>query len=176
MVANQITNIIRFFLSKNLRIARDRAWDQTVYSRGKGPDFWRPYVEEFNVPPKVRQGSIWERAAGNAFGRLLIQRGSFVYFLSIASQHDSNPASAIISAESISCHWHRTSCLSQGCRHCPLSPYPREFSSTYSAVRTKAFSQYFEAKKMTKEQIALFMEERKWNYQGSLPNSLQIDY
>ena len=26
--------------------------------------------------------------------------------------------------------------------------------------------QYFEAKKMTKQQIAIFMEERKWSYRG----------
>ncbi|KAF8955802.1 hypothetical protein BDZ97DRAFT_1907457 [Flammula alnicola] len=38
---------------QNIRIARDRAWDQTVASRGKGPDFWQPYVEERKNPSKM---------------------------------------------------------------------------------------------------------------------------
>lgn len=45
--------MLTFFLSRNIRIARQRAWDQTVASRGKGPDFWQPYVEEWDVPPVV---------------------------------------------------------------------------------------------------------------------------
>jgi hypothetical protein len=44
-LGDQITGILYFFLSRNLRIARDRAWDQTLTSRGKGPDFWGSYVE-----------------------------------------------------------------------------------------------------------------------------------
>lgn len=75
MVADQVTYVLRFFLSKNLRIVRDRVWDQVVYSRGKGPDFWRPYVEEYAVPPVVREESVWEKAAGNYFGRFIIRRG-----------------------------------------------------------------------------------------------------
>ncbi|KAF8146881.1 hypothetical protein K438DRAFT_1868542 [Mycena galopus ATCC 62051] len=53
LLGSQITNILRFFLSRNIRIARERAWDQTVASRGKGPDFWLPYIEEWKVPPRV---------------------------------------------------------------------------------------------------------------------------
>lgn len=56
LLGTQITSIITFFLSRNIRIARQRAWDQTVASRGKGPDFWQPYVEEWNVPPTVDEG------------------------------------------------------------------------------------------------------------------------
>ncbi|TFK19669.1 hypothetical protein FA15DRAFT_626455 [Coprinopsis marcescibilis] len=50
-MGHQLTFILKFFLSKNIRIARDRVWDQAVQSRGKGPDFWRPYVEEWDNPP-----------------------------------------------------------------------------------------------------------------------------
>lgn len=53
LLGTQVTSIITFFLSRNIGIARRRAWDQTVASRGKGPDFWRPYVEEWDVPPSV---------------------------------------------------------------------------------------------------------------------------
>ena len=53
LLGSQITFIINFFLSRNIRVARQRAWDQTVASRGKGPDFWQPYVEEWDVPPIV---------------------------------------------------------------------------------------------------------------------------
>ncbi|KAH7886408.1 hypothetical protein F5I97DRAFT_1809127 [Phlebopus sp. FC_14] len=61
----QVTSILTFFLSRNIRIARQRAWDQTVASRGKGPEFWQPYVEEWDVPPVVKEG-FGERL-GNIF-------------------------------------------------------------------------------------------------------------
>jgi len=44
--------ILQFFHTQNLHIARDRTRDQTVASRGKGPDFWQPYVEEWEHPPQ----------------------------------------------------------------------------------------------------------------------------
>jgi hypothetical protein len=54
IVASQVTYILRFFLSRNIRIARDRAWDQT---RGKVPDFWQPCVKEWENPPSVSLNS-----------------------------------------------------------------------------------------------------------------------
>jgi hypothetical protein len=56
LLGAQVTTVITFFLSRNIRIARQRAWDQTVASRGKGADFWQPYVEEWEVPPAVHEG------------------------------------------------------------------------------------------------------------------------
>lgn len=53
IVGSQVTHILRFFLRRNIVITRDRAWDQTVASRGKGPDFWQPYVEEWEHPPRL---------------------------------------------------------------------------------------------------------------------------
>lgn len=53
ILSSQLTFILKFFLSRNLRIAREHVWDQTITSRGKGPAFWRPYVEEWDLPPKV---------------------------------------------------------------------------------------------------------------------------
>jgi hypothetical protein len=65
LLGAQMTFILHFFLARNIRIARERAWDQTITSRGKGPDFWGSYVEEWDVPPPVdlgdkkRQGWVW---------------------------------------------------------------------------------------------------------------------
>lgn len=76
LIASQVSNILKFFLYKNIRIARDRAWDQTVASRGKGPDFWGPYVEEWTVPPAIGVGGwTWEKWVGGWFGRMVIMRG-----------------------------------------------------------------------------------------------------
>ena len=75
-VSQQVTFILRFFLSKNIRIARDRAWQHTVESRGKGPDFWQPYVEEWEVPPRVDSNEgFLEKAMGSWLGPLVIKRG-----------------------------------------------------------------------------------------------------
>jgi len=52
-LATQASTIIYFFLARNLRIARTRAWEQTVASRRKGTDFFQPYVEEWDNPPVV---------------------------------------------------------------------------------------------------------------------------
>jgi hypothetical protein len=58
LVGSQITWMLRFFLSKNLRISRERAWTQTIISRGKGPEFWQSYVEEWETPPKIEKSNI----------------------------------------------------------------------------------------------------------------------
>ncbi|CCM03818.1 uncharacterized protein FIBRA_05967 [Fibroporia radiculosa] len=52
-ITSQVSAIVTFFVSHGLRIARERAYAQTIQSRGKGNDFWRPYVEEWDIPPKV---------------------------------------------------------------------------------------------------------------------------
>jgi hypothetical protein len=53
ILSSQITFLLKFFLSRNLRTAREHAWGQTIASRGKGPSFWQPYVEEWDLPPTV---------------------------------------------------------------------------------------------------------------------------
>ena len=53
ILSSQLTFIFNFFLSRNLRLACEHAWDQTIASRGKGPTFWQPYVEEWDFPPKI---------------------------------------------------------------------------------------------------------------------------
>ncbi|KAJ2930310.1 hypothetical protein H1R20_g6757, partial [Candolleomyces eurysporus] len=131
-VSQQVTFILRFFLSKNIRIARDRAWQHTVESRGKGPEFWRPYVEEWEVPPQVdvKEGFL-EKAMGGWLGLLVFKR--------------------VLLA--------------------PLSLYPLVgtlASAWFKALGTSRYlhRRYFEAKKMDKQQVAVFMEERKWDYRS----------
>jgi len=53
ILSSQITFLFNLFLSRNLRIAREHAWGQTIASRGKGPSFWQSYVEEWDSPPAV---------------------------------------------------------------------------------------------------------------------------
>lgn len=78
-VANQVTAMLKFFLSKNIHIARERAWDQTVRSRGKGPEFWCPYVEEWAVPPKLGSRTWrWEHWISGYFGRMVLLRGALL--------------------------------------------------------------------------------------------------
>ena len=81
LVSNQITVILRFFLSKNIRIARDRAWDQTVASRGKGTTFWQPYVEEWENPPKINvdeSGGMVRKVFGSWIGLFVVKRGQCI--------------------------------------------------------------------------------------------------
>lgn len=78
LLSSQITFILKFFLSRNLRIARERAWDQTIASRGKGPAFWQPYVEEWDVPPVVDVGQ-WAglEVARSTILRLFLKNSEF---------------------------------------------------------------------------------------------------
>ena len=78
ILSSQLTFILKFFLSRNLRIARERAWDQTIASRGKGPAFWQPYVEEWDVPPVV-DVSQWAglEVAKSRVLRLILKQSEF---------------------------------------------------------------------------------------------------
>ncbi|KAF8529711.1 hypothetical protein BU17DRAFT_24936, partial [Hysterangium stoloniferum] len=74
-LSSQVNMILTFFLSRNLRTAADRAWDLTVQSRGKGPDFWGPYVEEWQVPPQVVEGGKWwHKWVSNRITRIVIRK------------------------------------------------------------------------------------------------------
>ncbi|KAG7088851.1 hypothetical protein E1B28_012805 [Marasmius oreades] len=129
-LSTQITFFLRFFLSRNIRIARDRVWDQTLLSRGKGPEFWKPYVEEWDNPPPVEVSEPWvEKMFGGWFGLFVVKK---VLLAPLALY----PFVGIV-----------------------ISAWFRGLGTAHALHR-----RYFEAKKMTREQIAVFMEERKWDY------------
>jgi len=130
-MSSQIQSIIEFFLGKNIRIARERAWDQVLASRGKGPEFWGPYAEEWQKPPHVGTNpqTTWERWATSSIGRMIIKR---VLIL-------------------------------------PLSLYPVVGLIVTSGIKAVATARYlhkpyFQSKKMTPHEVAVFMKERKPEY------------
>lgn len=75
-----------------MAIARDRAWTYTVESRGKGPDYWQPYVEESDQPPRIKKKkSFFDKVISTWTGRYVLKQGkdfsSFTFLL-----FDKNPA------------------------------------------------------------------------------------
>ena len=178
LVGTQITAMLTFFLSRNIRLARQPAWDQTVASRGKGPEFWQPYVEEWDVPPVVKADFISRvmNKLGLFFVIVLVKRGGYPDFVYVGPTW---PCPRLLKVV--------------GSGVCflviiiPLSLYP--FVGTIAVAALKAMDtaqylhqpvcacsmaycsflpptalQYFKAKKMTPLQIAIFTEERKWDY------------
>ncbi|KAG5726142.1 hypothetical protein E4T56_gene2501 [Termitomyces sp. T112] len=133
LVGSQITYILRFFLARNMHIARTRAWSQTVASRAKGPDFWQPYVEEWDNPPVIPSEPFWEKLVKRWLGGWI---GLFVVRRVILFPFNFYPFVGIL------------------------------VSAAIKSLRTarNLHRPYFEAKKMSKEQIAVFMEERRWDY------------
>jgi hypothetical protein len=133
MVGSQVTYMLRFFLSRNIRIARERVWAQTVASRDKGPDFWKPYVEEWECPPVVDvtpRGRVKNMLSGWV-GMFVIKKLLLI----------------------------------------PCTLYPVVgvlVAAWFKALGTARHlhKQYFEAKKMDAYQVAVFMEERKWDYRA----------
>lgn len=75
-VTSQMSDIMRFFLSKNIRIAKDRAWDLTLLSRGKDASFWGPYFEEWKVPPEMKEVKVgeMEKVFGSWWGRFIFNK------------------------------------------------------------------------------------------------------
>ena len=89
-LGSQLTFILRFFLSRNIVIARDRAWAQTVVSRAKPPDFWQPYVEEWDVPPQVgvTKPGILQNLSQGWVGRMIIRRGQHIFHSDSLPRHE----------------------------------------------------------------------------------------
>ncbi|KAI0337136.1 hypothetical protein BDW22DRAFT_1364480 [Trametopsis cervina] len=73
LISAQASTILWFFLRKNIRIARSRAYEQTIVSRGKGPDFWGPYVEEWDSPPPSVKKTSFSRFAGTTAARMAVK-------------------------------------------------------------------------------------------------------
>jgi len=130
LLSTQASSILYFFLSKNIRIARSRAYEQTIASRGKGPEFWKPYVEEWDNPPVPSKSSPLGRFASSTFGRVAIKMALTPLHLV--------PALGIV-----------------------VSAWLRALGAARYLHRP-----YFKAKAMTNEQVAVFIQERKWDYRA----------
>ncbi|TFK66423.1 hypothetical protein BDN72DRAFT_799982 [Pluteus cervinus] len=72
-LGRQVTFLLKFFLSRNINIARERAFAQTVTSRGKGPEFWQPYVEEWDAPPTPEKKEGAAKFVGSRMGRMALR-------------------------------------------------------------------------------------------------------
>lgn len=73
VVGDQVNIILNFFLRRNVAIAKQRAWEHTVASRGKDPSFWKPYVEEWDHPPVITKPG-WDLWFSGTAARFLIRR------------------------------------------------------------------------------------------------------
>jgi len=114
-----------------LRIARDRAWDLTLASRGKDAGFWGPYVEEWQEPPTAKSDSQakWEKWVTSGIGRLLIRKLILL----------------------------------------PLDLYPLVGIVVTAGIKAVGTAKvchkpYFESKKMTSHEVAVFVTERTKEY------------
>ncbi|EMD32672.1 hypothetical protein CERSUDRAFT_118697 [Gelatoporia subvermispora B] len=127
-LSTQITAIITFVLSRNLHIARDRAYAQTIVSRGKGPDFWHPYVEEWEHPPRPRKEGFIGRMMKGFLGQMIVKMALLPFHL------------------------------------VPL--VGMSISAYFRSLGTAKYlhKPYYQAKGMTPDQVAVFIEERKWDY------------
>ena len=78
-VGEQVNIILNFFLRRNIAIAKKRVWEQTVASRGKGPSFWKPYVEEWDRPPVIAKPG-WDSWLSGSAARFVIRRSELEPF------------------------------------------------------------------------------------------------
>ncbi|GAA5944102.1 hypothetical protein JCM3775_003901 [Rhodotorula graminis] len=134
LVLGQASMFLEWMLKRELRKSRDEVYEATVRSRGKAPDFWQPYTEEWLVPPVERakrageKQSFYMRLSSPLMRivllRVLLTPLSFIPGLSLAVM------SAI-----------------------------RSLTLGRSLHRT-----YFAAKKMTPLQVELFVTEREIGY------------
>ncbi|KAI0045676.1 hypothetical protein FA95DRAFT_1543543 [Auriscalpium vulgare] len=151
-LSSQVTAILTFFLARNLRIARERAWDQTVASRGKGPAFWRPYVEEWDVPPVVDEARWAGLAAAQGWVLSFAVKRVLLLPLHVVPVAGT-VAVAAMKALDVARFLHRPVRL-------------RCLQSTPRLPHARPYVQYFAAKKMSRPQIAVFIAEHKWDYRA----------
>lgn len=140
-------------------------YEQTIQSRGKGPEFWQPYVEEWDNPPKPSKSSI-TAFASTFFARTLIKSTFLLrcteYLVDVASLVALTPLHLVPVAGIVISAWLRALGTARYL-HKPV----RGDQFVFRALQLIRASQYFKAKAMTPEQIAVFIEERKWDYRSA---------
>ena len=181
--------ILNFFLRRNLAIAKQRVWEQTVASRGKGPTFWKPYVEEWDRPPVIAKPG-WDAWLSGSAARFVIRRSELEFFgqspfvgrfCPSQSPDPLSKRSPLVPRPDLSFHRYLCICVSQGARNwhissqtCSSSPPLFSHHTLLVEVYSLERFQYFEAKGMTKVEIATFVEERKWHYRGTYSSRSRV--
>ncbi|KAL7419305.1 hypothetical protein Q5752_006142 [Cryptotrichosporon argae] len=140
----QLTNILRFFLRKNLRLARSRAYALTVASRGKPAAFWNQgYIEEWANPPPSASADVVK--AGRRAHQEVWLKWLLWWPIQMALRHY-----LLI----------------------PLSPnlplVAPLVTSTLRALQTAEYlhQPYFAVKNMGPDDVWRWVEERKWAYRA----------
>ncbi|WVR06044.1 hypothetical protein IAU60_003072 [Kwoniella sp. DSM 27419] len=141
----QLSSILRFFVYKNLKLARSRAYALTVSSRGKPREFWsQGYIEEWAEPPQSRSGDV------GADGRRVRQDTKWISWIL----------------------WWPTQLVLRKYLFLPLSPSlplltPLVTSFLRSITTGEYLHQpYFDTKGMSNDEIWRWVEERKWAYRA----------
>ncbi|GAA5874891.1 hypothetical protein JCM16303_004935 [Sporobolomyces ruberrimus] len=134
LVLGQVTFVIEWMLKREMKKSRTEVYERTVQSRGKPLDFWQPYVEEWKAPP-------FERAKRSS------ERQSF--YKKLAS-----PIFRMVVLRVLLT---------------PLSFIPGLSLCVMSSIRSLTLARqlhepYFKAKKMTPNEIELWMVERQKEY------------
>lgn len=80
LVLNQVNVVFDMFLGEQLRAFRNTAYRKTVESRGKSPNFWTPYTEEYEEPPNLHDH---KRTVKEHFANMAVRKMLFVLFGSI---------------------------------------------------------------------------------------------
>ncbi|WRT64340.1 uncharacterized protein IL334_001272 [Kwoniella shivajii] len=142
----QISSILRYFIYKNLKLARSRAYALTVSSRGKPHEFWsQGYIEEWSQPPSpASSGQV------DSTGRRIRSDTKWISWLL----------------------WWPTQLVLRKYLFLPLSPsLPLLAPLVTSFLRSISTGEYlhqpyFETKGMNNDDIWRWVEERKWAYRA----------
>ncbi|CAK9779990.1 hypothetical protein CC85DRAFT_283575 [Cutaneotrichosporon oleaginosum] len=140
----QLSRMLKFFIKKNLRIARGRAYNLTLTSRGKPEEFWsKSYYEEWAQPPQPT------REQARAWG---------------ARKHREPWVSWML--------WWPSQMLIRQYILFPLSPaLPLLAPLAIAGMRALGTAEYlhqpyFQGKRMGSDEIWRWIEERKWAYRS----------
>ncbi|AFR98428.1 hypothetical protein C343_06406 [Cryptococcus neoformans C23] len=141
----QLSSILRFFIYKNLKIARSRAYALTVSSRGKPAEFWsQGYIEEWAQPPRVQTGELDKN------GRRVRKNANWISWIL----------------------WWPTQLVMRKYLLIPLSPSLPLLSPVVTSVLKSLTTAeylhrpYFDMKGMSNDEIWRWVEERKWAYRA----------
>ncbi|WWD09615.1 hypothetical protein V865_007743 [Kwoniella europaea PYCC6329] len=142
----QISSILRYFIYKNLKIARSRAYSLTVSSRGKPHEFWsQGYIEEWAQPPAVPGSGQVDKN-----GRRIRSNTQYIDWIL----------------------WWPTQLILRKYLFLPLSPsLPLLAPLVKSFLRSITTGEYlhqpyFDTKGMNNDEIWRWVEERKWAYRA----------